>query len=244
MPELDRPGPLSKAQHLAEKRRQRVQLTLAELRDRPEIRRVETDDGHKVDPFPTDLGDPPRRIDPVANSRRAKAPSSSPDRMALPAIDAVDPLDLLQAISPTTRFNTNRANDPHPRTPEPSPASVHRPSSGGGACPWAGKTPGQSAIPQATPRKKCLTAIGSCTNIPLRVLNAISLRQLLPKVENMAKFAHLYGLTAKEALDLTPTQAQYLEDHAKQVAKNYLSTTEAQKKLSDVKSHVLSHKSP
>src|SRR5271165_3816503 len=38
MPELDQTGPLAQAQHLTEKRRQRIQMTLAELRNRAEIR--------------------------------------------------------------------------------------------------------------------------------------------------------------------------------------------------------------
>src|SRR6201998_3360947 len=59
MAKLDQPGPLAQAQHLAEKRRQRVQMTLAELRDRAEIRGVETDDAHEVDAFPPALGDRP-----------------------------------------------------------------------------------------------------------------------------------------------------------------------------------------
>ena len=59
MAELDQPGPLAQPQHLRKQRRQRAQLTLAELRDRAEIRGVETDDAHEVDAFATGLGDPP-----------------------------------------------------------------------------------------------------------------------------------------------------------------------------------------
>ena len=96
MAKLDQPGPLAQAQHLAEKRRQRVQMTFAELRDRAEIRGVEPHDAHEVDAFPTSLGDPPRRVDPVAITVEQKRRHHRRIKRRLPAIDAVDPLDLFQ----------------------------------------------------------------------------------------------------------------------------------------------------
>jgi len=96
MAELDQPGPLAKTQDLAEKRRQRVQMTLAELRDRAEIRRIETDDAHEVDAFPTGLGDPPRRVDPVAIAVEQKRRHHRRIERRLPPIDAIHPLDRLQ----------------------------------------------------------------------------------------------------------------------------------------------------
>ena len=94
--ELDQPGPLAQAQHLAEKPRQRVQMTLAKLRDRAEVRRVETDDAHEVDAFATSLGDPPRRVDPVAIAVEQKRRHHRRIERRLPAIDPIDPLDGFQ----------------------------------------------------------------------------------------------------------------------------------------------------
>ncbi len=96
MAELDQPSPLAKPQHLAEKPRQRVQMTLAELRDRAEVRRVETDDAHEVDAFPAGFGDPPRRVDPVAIAVEQKRRHHRRIERRLPAIDTIGPLDLLQ----------------------------------------------------------------------------------------------------------------------------------------------------
>jgi hypothetical protein len=94
--EPDQPGPLAQAQHLAKKRRKRIQMTLAELRDRAEIRGVEANDAHEVDAFPTSLGDPPRRVHPVAIAVEQKRRHHRRIERRLPAIDAIDPLDLLQ----------------------------------------------------------------------------------------------------------------------------------------------------
>ena len=94
--ELDQPGPLAQPQHLRKQRRKRRQMTLAEIRDRTEIRRVEADDAHEVDAFPTGLGDPPRRVDPVAIAVEQQRRHHRRIERRLPAIDAVHPLDRLQ----------------------------------------------------------------------------------------------------------------------------------------------------
>ena len=41
-------------------------MALAELRDGAEVRRIEPDNAHEVDPLARRLGDPARRVDPVA----------------------------------------------------------------------------------------------------------------------------------------------------------------------------------
>ena len=96
MAELDQPGLLAQAQHLAEKRRQRAQMTFAELRDGAEIRRVEPHDAHEVDAFPTSLGDPPRRVDSIAIAVEQQRRHHRRIERRLPALDAVDTLDLFQ----------------------------------------------------------------------------------------------------------------------------------------------------
>jgi hypothetical protein len=70
-------------------------MTLAKLRDRAEIRRVETDDAHEVDVLPAGLGDPPRRVDPVAITVESKRRHHRRIERRLPPIDAIDPLDRL-----------------------------------------------------------------------------------------------------------------------------------------------------
>jgi hypothetical protein len=50
----------------------------------------------KVDAFPTSLGDPPRRVDPVAIAVQQQPRHHRRIKRRLPALDAVDPLDLFQ----------------------------------------------------------------------------------------------------------------------------------------------------
>ena len=65
-------------------------MTLAELRDRARNPGVKPNDAHEIDAFPAGLGDPATNR-PRCNSRRAKAPSSSPDRTVVDAINPLDP---------------------------------------------------------------------------------------------------------------------------------------------------------
>jgi len=51
---------------------------------------------HEIDAFPTSLGDPPRRVDPVAIAVEQERRHHRRIERRLPAIDAVDPLDLFQ----------------------------------------------------------------------------------------------------------------------------------------------------
>jgi hypothetical protein len=53
------------------------------------------------------------------------------------------------------------------------------------------------------------------------------------------KMAHLYGMSAREALSLTPGQVEDLEEHAKEVARAHLHSPEGQKKLAEAKSHIV-----
>jgi hypothetical protein len=56
---------------------------------------------------------------------------------------------------------------------------------------------------------------------------------------DIMKMAHLYGMSAREALSLTPGQVEDLEEHAKEVARAHLHSSEGQKKLAEAKSHIV-----
>ncbi len=63
VPELHQAGLLGKLQHLHEQRGQRLEVPVAELRDRAEVRRVARHDHHEVRTLYRRLGDPARRVD-------------------------------------------------------------------------------------------------------------------------------------------------------------------------------------
>ena len=65
MPELHQAGLLGKLQHLHEQTGQRLQMPLAEIRDRAEVRRITRHDHHEVRTLHRRFGDPPRRIEPA-----------------------------------------------------------------------------------------------------------------------------------------------------------------------------------
>jgi hypothetical protein len=66
MPEFDEPGLLAQFQDLHEQPGKRLQVALAEGRDGAEIRRIERDNAHEIDPLAAGLGDAARRIDAAA----------------------------------------------------------------------------------------------------------------------------------------------------------------------------------
>ena len=61
--ELDQTGLLAQPQHLHEQPCKRRQVTLAEIRDGAEVRRIERHDRHEVDPLAARPGKPARRVD-------------------------------------------------------------------------------------------------------------------------------------------------------------------------------------
>src|SRR5580693_5645193 len=66
MTELHQSRPLAQLENLREQSGKRLQAPLAEVGDGAEIRRIESDDAHEVDPLARRLGDPARRVDAVA----------------------------------------------------------------------------------------------------------------------------------------------------------------------------------
>ena len=66
MAELHQSRLLAKLENLGKQSGKRLQVTLAEVRDGAEIRRIEPDNAHEVDPLARRLGDPARRVDPIA----------------------------------------------------------------------------------------------------------------------------------------------------------------------------------
>ena len=66
MPEFDEPGLLAQLQDLHEQPRKRLQVALAEVRDRAEIRRIKRDNAHEIDTLTAGLGDAARSIDAAA----------------------------------------------------------------------------------------------------------------------------------------------------------------------------------
>ena len=65
MAEFDQPCRLAQLQNLQEQRAERLQVPLAEVADRPEVRRIERHNHHKIIPLPAGPRDPPRRIQPA-----------------------------------------------------------------------------------------------------------------------------------------------------------------------------------
>ena len=94
MAELRQPRPVAQLQNLREQAGERLQVTLAEVRDGAEIRRVEPDDAHEVDPFARRLGDPARRVDPVAISVEQQRRHHRRIKRRLPARAPVGSLNL------------------------------------------------------------------------------------------------------------------------------------------------------
>ena len=82
MPELHQAGRLAQMQDLPEQSAKRLQVTLAEIRNSAEIRRIEPDDAHEVDTLAASLADTARGVDAAAVGIREAAPSSSSDRTA------------------------------------------------------------------------------------------------------------------------------------------------------------------
>jgi hypothetical protein len=64
--ELHQASLFAKMQSLREQAAQRLQVTLAEIREGAEIRRIETANAHEIHPFPAGLGNPTRRVDAAA----------------------------------------------------------------------------------------------------------------------------------------------------------------------------------
>ena len=65
-PSFASPAGSHKLETLPEPSGERLQMTLAEVADGAEIRRIEPDNAHDVDPLARRLGDPARRVDAVA----------------------------------------------------------------------------------------------------------------------------------------------------------------------------------
>ena len=66
MPELHQAGRLAQLQNLPEQFAERLQVTLAEIRDGAEIRCVERYNAHEINALAARLGDPPRGVDAAA----------------------------------------------------------------------------------------------------------------------------------------------------------------------------------
>ena len=66
MPELDQAGLLAQQQHLLEQLAQRLQVPLAEIRYRAEIRHVEPHNAHEINPLAARLGDPAGGVNAAA----------------------------------------------------------------------------------------------------------------------------------------------------------------------------------
>ena len=96
MAKLHQPCLLAKRQNLGKQSGERLQMALAEVGDGAEIRRIEPDNAHEVDPFARRLGDPARRVDPVAIGVEQQRRHHRRIERRLPAIDPVDPFDLFQ----------------------------------------------------------------------------------------------------------------------------------------------------
>ncbi len=100
MPELRQPGPFAQLQNLGEQAGERLQVSLAEIRDGAEIRCVEADDAHEVDPFARRLGDPARRVDPVAISVKQQRRHHRRIKRRLSARAPIGSLDLTKIKMP------------------------------------------------------------------------------------------------------------------------------------------------
>src|SRR6516162_6369444 len=66
MPELDQAGLLAQQQHLLEQVVQRLQVPLAEIRYRAEIRHIEPHNAHEINPLAARLGDPAGGVNAAA----------------------------------------------------------------------------------------------------------------------------------------------------------------------------------
>ena len=66
MPKLDQIGLLAKLQNLQEETSECFQMSLAEVGDGAEIRRIERHNGHEIDALAARLGDPARGVDAAA----------------------------------------------------------------------------------------------------------------------------------------------------------------------------------
>jgi len=96
MAELHQSRLLAELEDLSEQAGERLQVPLAEVGDGAEIRRIEPDDAHEVDPLARRLANPTRRVDPVAIGVEQQPRHHRRIKRRLPALAPVHGLDLTQ----------------------------------------------------------------------------------------------------------------------------------------------------
>ena len=101
MPQLRQPGFLRQLQHLQKQPPQRRQMTLPEVGDRAEIRRIVRHDHHEIDPLGAGLRDPPRGITTraIGIEQQGRHQARIEWRLTKPAFIACDDLRQVQVLA-------------------------------------------------------------------------------------------------------------------------------------------------